>query len=143
MDLWHRPLLIFDGECGFCTACATWAQRRLRDVDVVPGQRVDVAAYGLTARDVSAAAWWVDERGGVHRGHRAIGKALQACGGLWRSVSWLCLIPPFSWGAWAVYGLVARFRHRLPGSTPACRLPADGRPGGAQRADSEQDELAP
>ena len=118
----NRPLLIFDGDCGFCTTCATWAGRRLQDVDVVPGQRVNVATYGLTARDVSEAAWWVDERGGVYRGHRAIGKALQACGGWWRTVGWLCLHPPFSWAAWAGYGLVARFRHRLPGGTPACRL---------------------
>jgi predicted DCC family thiol-disulfide oxidoreductase YuxK len=139
VDLSQRPLLIFDGECGFCTACATWAGRRLQDADVVPGQRVDVAVYGLTARDVSAAAWWVDERGGVYRGHRAIGKALQACGGWWRSVSLLCLIPPFSWVAWAVYGLVARFRHRLPGSTPACRLTSDDRSGRAPVDDSGQD----
>ncbi len=121
----RRPLLIFDGDCGFCTTCATWAGRRLQGVDVVPGQRVDVAAHGLTARDVSAAAWWVDERGRVYRGHRAIGKALEACGGWWRAVSWPCLHPPFSWAAWAGYCLVARFRHRLPGATPACRVPPD------------------
>ncbi|HAW10846.1 MAG TPA: DUF393 domain-containing protein [Chloroflexi bacterium] len=121
----RRPLLIFDGECGFCTACATWAERRLRDADVAPGQRVDLAAYGLTARDVSAAVWWIDRAGHLHRGHRAIGKALQACGRWWSLVSWMCLTPPFSWIAWAVYGLVARFRHRLPGSTPACRITSD------------------
>jgi predicted DCC family thiol-disulfide oxidoreductase YuxK len=121
----NRPLLIFDGNCGFCSACATWAQRRLKDADVVPGQRVDVAAYGLTARDVSAAAWWVDRAGRLHRGHRAIGKALQAFGGSWRVLGWLCLRPPSSWAAWAVYGLVARFRHRLPGGTPACRATPD------------------
>jgi predicted DCC family thiol-disulfide oxidoreductase YuxK len=124
-----RPLLIFDGDCRFCTACATWAQRRLRDADVVPGQRVDVAAYGLTAKDVSAAAWWVDDRRRVYRGHRAIGKALQACGGWWRAVSWLCLTPPFSWVAWAVYGLVARLASgtgfpvpRPPASPPTTDL---------------------
>jgi predicted DCC family thiol-disulfide oxidoreductase YuxK len=121
----NRPLLIFDGDCGFCTSCARWAQRRLRDADVVPGQQLDVSAYGLMARDVSAAAWWVDGAGQVYRGHRAIGKALQACDGWWRLVSWPCLTPPFSWVAWAGYGLVARFRHRLPGATPACRVPAD------------------
>lgn len=121
----NRPLLIFDGDCGFCTSCAMWAQRRLRDADVLPGQRLDVAAHGLTARDVSAAAWWIDGEGRVHRGHRAIGKALQACGRWWWLVSWACLVPPFSWVAGAAYGLIARFRHRLPGATPACRVPAD------------------
>ena len=135
----RRPLLIFDGECGFCTACATWAQRRLGNADVLPGQRVNVATYGLTARDVSAAAWWIDSAGQVHRGHRAIGRALRACGGWWTVVGWACLIPPFSWVAWAVYGLVARFRHRLPGSTPACHMTSDDRSGRAQLADSGKD----
>jgi predicted DCC family thiol-disulfide oxidoreductase YuxK len=121
----NRALLIFDGDCGFCTSCATWAQRRLRDADVVPGQRIDVTAFGLSALDVTASAWWVDEERRVHRGHRAIGKALQACGGWWRLTSWLFLIPPFSLAAWTAYGLVARFRHRLPGGTPACRLSSD------------------
>jgi len=122
----NRPLLLFDGDCGFCTACATWAQRRLRDADVLPGQRVDVAPYGLTARDVSAAAWWIDGAGHVDRGHRAIGRALQACGGWWRVAGWMCLTRPFSWVARGGYALVARFRHRLPGSTPACRIGSEG-----------------
>ncbi len=122
----NRPLLIFDGDCGFCTTCAMWARRRLRDADVEPGQRVELARYGLTGRDVSAAAWWVDGAGHVDRGHRAIGKVLQACGGWWRVAAWLCLTPPFSWVARAGYAVVARIRHRLPGGTPACRIGPDG-----------------
>jgi predicted DCC family thiol-disulfide oxidoreductase YuxK len=120
-----RTLLIFDGDCGFCTSCATWAERRLRDADVVPGQWIDVTAFGLTAADVVAAAWWVDAGGRVDRGHRAIGRVLEACGGWWRVLSWPCLIPPFSWAALGVYALVGRFRHRLPGGTPACRIAAN------------------
>jgi len=121
-----RPVLIFDGDCGFCTTCATWAQRRLGDADVLPGQRVDLGTYGLTAWDVSAAVWWIDSAGHAVRGHRAVGTALQACGGWWRVLGWMCLTLPFSWVAWAGYALVARFRHRLPGGTPACRMTSDG-----------------
>ncbi|PXX54790.1 hypothetical protein DFR70_12384 [Nocardia tenerifensis] len=34
------------------------------------------------------------------------------------------LIPPINWLTAALYHLVAVNRHRLPGGTPACTLPA-------------------
>jgi predicted DCC family thiol-disulfide oxidoreductase YuxK len=118
-----KPILIFDGDCGFCTSCAEWARRHLKGTtDVVPGQNIDVAIYGLTLADVTAAAWWIDAEGHSHRGHRAVGKTLRACGGGWYLLSWFFFTPPFSWLASVAYRVVVRFRHRLPGATPACRI---------------------
>ncbi|MGH9170291.1 MAG: hypothetical protein ACRD0Z_05400, partial [Acidimicrobiales bacterium] len=37
-------------------------------------------------------------------------------------------VPPLRWLAAAVYPVVARVRHRLPGGTPACRVPVGGGP---------------
>ncbi len=116
-------MLIYDGDCGFCTSSAAWIQKRLPDdAAVVPWQEADLATLGLTEHDVTSAAWWVDRDGALHRGHASIGKSLVAAGGLWRPVGWLICHPPVSWLARPVYALVARYRYKLPGSTDACRI---------------------
>ena len=57
-------LLIFDGDCGFCTTSAGWIERRLPDdVRVAPWQILDLEQYGLTESDVTSAAYWVDAEG--------------------------------------------------------------------------------
>jgi predicted DCC family thiol-disulfide oxidoreductase YuxK len=117
-------MLIFDGDCSFCTSSATWIEHRLPSgTRVEPWQRLDLAALGLTEADVTTAAYWVDEAGRTHRGHRSIGRALLAAGGAWRVVGALILVPPLSWLAALLYVIVAKNRHRLPGGTPACKLP--------------------
>lgn len=118
----QRPILVYDGDCAFCTRTARWAERRLHDRAAVrPWQALDLDALGLTEHDVTTAAWWVD---GDRRdaGHRSIGRALVAIGGLWRLLGWLLLLPPVSWIARPVYALIARNRHKMPGGTDACRL---------------------
>jgi predicted DCC family thiol-disulfide oxidoreductase YuxK len=120
---------IFDGDCGFCTASAHWLQQKFRRGEcVTAGQLLSdqvLQSLGLIRTDVEQAAWWVDASGNLARGHRAIGKALQASGGSRRVVGWLALTPPTSWLAGAVYGVVVRWRYRLPGASPACRIDRD------------------
>ena len=121
----NAPLLIFDGDCSFCTSSAHWIRRRLPDrVRVEPWQRLDLDGLGLTQHDVTTAAYWVDERGDKYRGHRSIGKALVASGGVWKPIGALILVPPISWLAALVYLGVAKNRSRLPGGTPECKLPS-------------------
>jgi len=116
-------LLVFDGDCGFCTASARWIQRRLpHHVRVEPWQSLDLDGLHLTERDVTTAAWWVEASGVNHRGHAAIGRALIAAGGVWRIIGGLMVTPPVSWVARPAYWLIARNRHRLPGATESCRL---------------------
>jgi predicted DCC family thiol-disulfide oxidoreductase YuxK len=130
------PLLVFDGDCGFCTAAVDWAARRFRrPVEVAPWQRLELDELGLTREDVDLYAWWI-ERGddapdGLRRwrGHRAAGRALRSCRGIWPFFGLLLLLPPpVSWIWAAGYRLVARFRGYLPGATPACKLPPGERP---------------
>jgi predicted DCC family thiol-disulfide oxidoreductase YuxK len=90
-------MLIFDGDCSFCTSSAEWIERRLPDnVQVVPWQRVDLGAFGLSEHDVSTAVYWVDTRGRTYRGDLAVAKALIAAGGAWKPVGWLLMVPPVS-----------------------------------------------
>jgi predicted DCC family thiol-disulfide oxidoreductase YuxK len=117
-----RRSLVFDGDCSFCTTCAAWLTRRLaEDVAVVPWQRADLTALGLTAERAQHEVLWVD-RAGVRGGGRAVAAALQACRGGWRIAGAALGLPPLRWLAQPAYGLVARNRHRLPGGTPACRM---------------------
>lgn len=119
------PTLVYDGDCGFCTASATWIGRRLRaGIRVVAWQELpDLAAAGLTVDDVTRAAWWIDADGGRHEGHLAVGEALAAARNpLWRLVGRVILTPPFRRLAAPTYRLVARYRYRLPGATAACRV---------------------
>ena len=116
-------LLIFDGDCGFCTSSAEWIGRRLPDeVRVAPWQILDLAEIGLTEHDVRTAAYWIDPSGKAHRGHRGVGRALIAAGGPWRIMGWLIVTPPISWIAKPVYAVIARYRHLMPGASDACRV---------------------
>lgn len=120
-------MLIFDGDCGFCTTVANWAAARWRgDERAVPWQKLsppdELAAVSLTTDDVRAAAWWVDGAGRSFRGSDAIAEALAAGHGWSAFAGRVLRIPPVSWLGAAVYPLVARWRHRLPGGTPACKL---------------------
>jgi predicted DCC family thiol-disulfide oxidoreductase YuxK len=112
-----HPLLVFDGECGFCTTCASWAAKGWR----IPARAVawqalgadGLGAMGLTTEQAQEAAWWVDRTGRLYRGHRAIGKALLAGGGGRRLAGALVLTPPFSPVAAGLYRLVVRYRHNF------------------------------
>lgn len=114
--------IVYDGDCGFCTSCAQWLEAR-SDADVAPWQRLDLDALGLSGDDVATAAWWVGEDGERRRGERAIAQALRTCGPGWSALGSVIDAPPVRPFAAVGYQLVARFRHRLPGGTPACRLP--------------------
>ncbi|HEV3225718.1 MAG TPA: DUF393 domain-containing protein [Acidimicrobiales bacterium] len=120
----NAPILVFDGDCSFCTSSARWIERRLpSSVRVEPWQRLDLDALGLTEHDVTTAAYWVDEHQQTHRGSRSTAKALVAAGGGWRAVGVALQVPPISWLAALGYVVIAKNRHRLPGGTPACKVP--------------------
>ncbi|MDA8379526.1 MAG: DCC1-like thiol-disulfide oxidoreductase family protein [Actinomycetota bacterium] len=119
------PLLIFDGDCRWCSAAAGYAARHLHHGErVVAWQSLGargLSAVGLSREDASVAAWWVDGPESRHRGHKAVGKALVATGGWRRCAGALALVPPTSWIAAGAYRVIVRTRSRLPGGTPACR----------------------
>lgn len=116
-------MLLFDGDCSFCTSTAGWGARRWPDAaDVQPWQRADLEALGLTPEACGRELQWVGADGTHAGGAGAVGRWLQAAGGAWRPLGWLARTPPTGWLAAVVYRLVAANRSRLPGGTPACRL---------------------
>lgn len=121
-------MLVYDGDCAFCTTSADWIRRRLpAEVAVVPWQSLDdLDAHGLTLDDVATAAWWVEPPGPPRGGHLAVGAALVEAGGAWGMAGRALLAPPLRWLAAPVYRRIARDRHRLPGGTAACRVDPRG-----------------
>ncbi|HYO19946.1 MAG TPA: DCC1-like thiol-disulfide oxidoreductase family protein [Dermatophilaceae bacterium] len=123
------PVLVFDGDCGFCTSSARFAARWViggRPTTVAPWQRLDVAALGLTTAQCREAAQWVGKDGQVSTGHLAIAAALRSGHLVWRPLGALIIAPGFSWLAGRLYAWVADHRYALPGGTPACRTDDPG-----------------
>jgi predicted DCC family thiol-disulfide oxidoreductase YuxK len=124
------PVLVFDGDCGFCTTCADWLTRTFPHAfDVVPYQLADLSTLGLTEDECAAAVQWVGRGSARARGAAAVAAALRA-GGADRPglVGWLasvggviCVAPPISWVSAGAYRWVSANRQRLPGGTPACQ----------------------
>ena len=119
-------LLIFDGDCGFCTTAATWIERRWTNSGnrIIPWQFMaepELSQMGLCHDDVSRKVYWHDASG-VYGGERAIAKALRDARSPWRGFGYVIDLWPIRLLARPVYLLVARYRHVLPGGTPACRM---------------------
>ncbi|MDH4170235.1 MAG: DUF393 domain-containing protein [Acidimicrobiia bacterium] len=125
-----RSVLLYDGDCGFCTRCALFIGARLvSPAQVATAQQVTPADVGLSSEDLARSSWWIDDRGRPHGGASAMASALRETSGGWRLLGRLLSHPPLAWAAAVGYPLVVRFRHRLPGASDACALaPADESP---------------
>lgn len=116
------PVLVFDGDCAFCTTSASLARRWLRLDRVEPWQRLDLDSLGLDTDRCQTALQWVGLDGSIEAGEWAVISALRHSGGMWRLPAAVLAAPGVRVLARVVYRWVARNRHRLPGGTPACRL---------------------
>ncbi|MBW3086316.1 hypothetical protein KEM60_02529 [Austwickia sp. TVS 96-490-7B] len=121
-----RPVLVYDGDCGFCTSSARWAARTSGGrYDVTPWQQADLSALGLTRQECLTAVRWVDTDGTPAAGHLAIAAAMRHGDrwlAPWGMVMASRLVDPV---AAAVYRWVAAHRHQLPGGDGSCALPSD------------------
>jgi predicted DCC family thiol-disulfide oxidoreductase YuxK len=126
-----KPVLVYDGDCGFCTRCVRLVERMGADVQIVAWQFADLPALGLTESAAADALQWVEPDGTIRAGHEAVAALLIRSNRLWALVGKFILLPGISAIAARVYRLVADNRDRLPGGTPACALPPDQRPGAA------------
>lgn len=94
-------MFYYDADCGFCMWSLTYLQRLTVDLEAMPGK-------GLY---IQRNAYFVDEAGAVHLGHKGISQALVQHGrSSWvRFLGRLAGLPP----AAIVYRLIAWNRHRL------------------------------
>ena len=114
-----RPVVLFDGYCGFCTWSVEFARRRVHaDVEFIPYQSVDVSDFGLSADECAHEVQFVG-RDGALGGERAVAAVLMSGTPVWRVVGSAIdsrIVRPMSG---VVYRFLARHRGRLWGVQPA------------------------
>lgn len=112
-----RPVLLYDGDCAFCTRCARRLERIGPDAEIVAWQLADLTELGITEEQATDAVQWVSTDGTVRSGHEAIAAILTTAGPIWKIAGRVILLPGISLMAAKVYRLVADNRRRLPGIT--------------------------
>ncbi len=118
------PILLFDGDCAFCTASVNFLRRYVRpEADIVPWQHADLTVLGVSSRECQESIQWLagPATPPLTQG-RAVAAALSCGAPPWPLIGRLMATPGIVNAANAAYRLVARNRFRLPGATPACRL---------------------
>ncbi len=125
------PWIIYDGDCAFCTSSADWLARRLHRKDgpnprLVPWQFTDLAALGTTAERTQREALWVNTDGTIYGGAAVFAEWLKFRGSAYGLAGRGMNLPGIRALAAAVYRVIAKNRHRMPGGSPACALPPPG-----------------
>lgn len=121
------PVLVYDGDCGFCTASVRVAQRWIRKMPAVaPYQTLaasgDLTRLGLTTDRCSQAVQYVARDRAVYSAHDAVAALLLGAGVGWWVLGALLRAPGIHALAGVAYRWVARNRHRLPGASDRCSL---------------------
>lgn len=123
-----RPLLVFDGDCAFCTRSVRFVERRIaRRPDIEPWQSLDLERLGLERAECELAVQWIGESGDRASAHVAVARTLVYGGKGWAVLGRIILLPGIRSVAGLVYRWIARNRHRMPGGTAQCNLPASER----------------
>jgi predicted DCC family thiol-disulfide oxidoreductase YuxK len=124
------PTFVYDGDCAFCSSCARFIERHIRTATkVVAWQFADLGPLRLTEAQCLEAVQFSAAHH-TSAGPSAIADLLRTATGpsgtlLWRPAGRLLALRPLTALAWPIYRWVARNRHRLPGGTAACALPAN------------------
>lgn len=118
------PLLIFDGDCGFCTAAVNFLRRWVKpQCEILPWQQLDLSHYPVTQQECEVAVQFIASNGSVCAGAQAIMSTLRTSATPWPTLAKIATVPPLPWLADLSYHFLAQHRHRLPGATPACAAP--------------------
>lgn len=115
--------LIFDGDCGFCTSSANFAVEHSKvKLEAVPYQWSALEKFGLTEVETQKKVY-LNVAGQNYAGHKGVAKLLRLQPNwLLKIIGVLAIIPPISLISAGLYFLTAKYRHKLPGGTPACKL---------------------
>jgi predicted DCC family thiol-disulfide oxidoreductase YuxK len=147
-----KPLLVFDGDCGFCrTWVARWRRRVGPQVDYEAFQTAGARFPTIPRSRFRSALQLILPDGEVFEGAEAVFRTLALASGHSRHRRWLTIYqdvpgarPVFEWGyRWVAdhRPLLTRVSHFFLGP-PLELLGAGGEPGEA-RGPSEQGELSP
>ena len=120
----ETSILIFDGDCGFCTTTANFIEKNsTAKVDAQPYQWAKLADFGLTENEAAAKVQLVSG-GKIYAGHHCMAKLLLLQPNpILKFVGAVMVMPSVDPISAKVYDWVAANRQKLPGGTPACKMP--------------------
>jgi predicted DCC family thiol-disulfide oxidoreductase YuxK len=108
-----RVILVYDGECAFCTRLARWVERHDLEgrIEVRPNQEPGlIERLGLSREEVARASWAVEPGARRLEGAAAINRVLGELGGGWKVLASLYGVAPIRWVEDRYYRRVARRR---------------------------------
>lgn len=110
------PIVLIDGECGFCIVASSFMKRRLRLGGVIlPWQSFRPGSLGIDEVSLRREMWVIDgER--RYGGSSAVAEWLRTGGVVTSAFGWLLSRPMVAPLARRIYSVVAANRHRIPGS---------------------------
>lgn len=117
------PHLLYDPDCGFCTATAHRLGRRGWGTSIEPLTPTWLADPRIDAERALREIPFVPDGGPTRYGAAAFAAALGTGNRAERALGRLMQLPLVSSAAQAAYRQIARNRHRLPGASSTCRLP--------------------
>lgn len=120
-----RPVLLYDGDCGFCTASVGFLRRRVEiaRLQAQPWQRADLTQLPVSVEQCREAVQLVFPDGSRLAGAAAVAAVLRRARGWWPLLGRALQLPVVREIAEVGYRVVAAGRSRLPGGTPGCALP--------------------
>lgn len=111
-------LLLYDGDCGFCSACIAWmVSRTAPSADVEAWQVRDLGALGLTEQECAEMVQWIGPRSERASGAEALARFLLTGNARGRVLGRALCFPIIRSAARHVYRVVASNRYRLPANT--------------------------
>jgi predicted DCC family thiol-disulfide oxidoreductase YuxK len=121
----QRPLLVYDGDCGFCSRAVQFILRheRRHDLQFVPRD----SEFGKELRrrfhlEAVESMLWIDGDRALIESSAVLSSG-KYVGGIWAVLSKLAMLVPSSLRNWA-YRLIARNRRRLSsGMSASCLVP--------------------
>ncbi len=129
IDPGEHPIVIFDGECGFCDATVDFILEhdpigvfRFASRQSPEGKHL-LTSHGLPEGGVGSIV--LIERGVAYAQSTASLRIARQLSGPWRLLRGFLLVPPMFRDA--VYGVVSRNRKRLLGARAVCRVPTEER----------------
>lgn len=120
-----RAVLLYDGDCGFCTTSAHFFDQRLHSpAEVRPWHRDDAHSHGVTPVEAETEIHLVTTSGSVLGGADAVLAWWRTSSGPWSILGWALQLPALIQLTRMGYRFIARHRHALPGATAACSVNA-------------------
>ena len=120
----QRPVMFFDGVCGFCNASVdrllAWDRRGNLLFAPLQGETAGRLLTVSDRENLHSLVLWTPE--GLCRRSSAVVKILWLLGGVWGGLGCLLWLVPRPLRD-AVYGLIARRRYLIAGKKETCRMP--------------------